>query len=460
MPLIQPLLDCSYPEAARADGVFLYDIEGKRYLDGCSGAVAASIGHGVPEIVEAMQEQASKLAFSYRLQFTNGPAEQLAAELGDAAPGDLDWVFFVNSGSEAMETALKIALQFWEEQDRKDKSGIISRSLSYHGITLGALSMSGHEARRRRFSSLLHDFPIAPPPYCYRCPLGKTYPDCDLACATELETSIRRMGPEHLAAFVAEPIIGAAGGAIVPPDGYFQRVREICDRYDLLLIIDDVMTGVGRTGKMYGIEHWNVVPDIISVGKGLSAGYSPLAATLVSDRVMQTIRDHSGVVMSGHTYSGNPLSCAVGLAVLQYLRDHELVERANRVGVTLGERLRAMAERHPIIGDVRGVGFLWGLELVEDAETHTPYSAEMEISKILRDVAQDLGLLVYPALTGADVRPGDAVMIAPPLTINGHEMDLMFELLEESLNALEEALVASGSVSTALQSEGHEIYGR
>lgn len=460
MPLIQPLLDCSYPEAAWGEGVFLYDTEGTRYLDGCSGAITASIGHGVPEIVEAMREQASRLAFSYRLQFTNGPAEQLTAELGEAAPGDVDWVFFVNSGSEAMETALKIALQFWEEQGQQEKSGIISRKLSYHGITLGALSMSGHEARRRRFDSLLHDFPIAPPPYCYRCPLGKTYPACDLACATEVETLIRRIGPEHLAAFVAEPIIGAAGGAIVPPDGYFQRVREICDRFGLLLVIDDVMTGIGRTGRMYGIDHWDVVPDIISVGKGLSAGYSPLAATLVSDRVMQTIRDHSGVVMSGHTYSANPLSCAVGLAVLQYLREHGLVERAARDGVALGQRIRELAESHPIIGDVRGAGFLWGMELVQDAESHTPYPPEIVASKRLRDTAQDLGLLIYPALSGVDERPGDAVMIAPPLNISAEEMNLMFELLDTSLTAFEEDLALVGSAPSPHPSVEHQVYER
>src|SRR5680860_1194314 len=330
MPLIQPLLDGLYPTVIRGEGVFLFDSTGKRYLDGCSGAVTAGLGHGLSEIVEAMTEQAQRVAFSYRLQFRNEPADRLAELLEELAPGDIRWTFFVNSGSEATETAQKMASQYWTESGRPRKNLVLSRHLSYHGITLGALSMSGHVGRRRLFEPLLSHNAVVVPPHCYRCPLDKTYPTCDLACANSLEHHIMRLGPNRVAAFMAEPVIGAAGGAIVPPPGYFKRIREICDRHAVLFIADEVMTAMGRTGRMFGMEHWDVEPDLVALGKGMSAGYTPLAATLMADRLVQTIRKGSGVIMSGHTYSGNPLSCAVGLAVVRYVLSRSAPPRAPR----------------------------------------------------------------------------------------------------------------------------------
>lgn len=441
--VIKPMIDGSYPEVSRGKGVFLYDAEGKQYLDGCSGAVAAGLGHGVQEIVRAMAAQAEKVAFSYRSQFTNSPAEMLAAELAELAPGDLDWVFFVNSGSEALETALKIAIQHWHEQGQRGKTLVLSRRLSYHGITLGALSMSGHMARRRWFAPLLKELAVVAPSYCYRCPLGKSYPGCSVACADDLEVAIKRAGPERVAAFVAEPIVGAAGGAVPAPLEYFPRIRKICDRYGILFIADEVMTGIGRTGKMFAIEHWGIAPDLVTVGKGLSAGYTPLAATLVSDRVVQAIRRGSGSIMSGHTFSGNPLSCAVGLAVLRYVQEHELVRHAAEAGIQLHRKLLDLQRRHPVIGDVRGAGLMWGLELIADLATRAPFAPERQATALLVERARRNGLLVYPALAGADVAGGDAVMVAPPLTINDAELDLLVELLERAVAEVEAELLAN-----------------
>lgn len=434
--VIKPLLDAVYPEVDYGQGVFLYDAEGKEYLDGCAGAVTACLGHGLPEIVAAMAAQAGRVAFSYRGQFTNRPAETLATELVRLAPGDFDGVFFVNSGSEALETALKIAVQYWHEQGQRGKTLVLARRMSYHGITLGALSMSGHLARRRWFAPLLNELAVVAPPYCYRCPLGKRYPDCALACADDLETAIRRVGPERVAAFVAEPFIGAAGGAVGAPPGYFERIRAICDRHGILLVADEVMTGIGRTGRMFAVEHYGLQPDMIAVGKGLSAGYTPLAATLVHSRVLRALRDGSRQVMSGHTFSANPLSCAVGQAVLSYVQEHNLVPRAAELGVYLKDQLSILQRRHPMVGDVRGAGLLWGLELVADAALRRPFATEQQVTARLVAAAQRHGLLVYPALAGVDVAGGDAVLIAPPLTITRAEIDILLQRLDAALTAV------------------------
>lgn len=435
--LIKPDLAASYPLAAYGQGIYLYDDTGKRYLDGCSGAVTASIGHGVPEIAEAMAEQASKVSFVYRSQFTHDKSERLAQVLSELAPGDLNWAFFVNSGSEATETAMKIAIQYWQEQGVRGKTKVLSRWMSYHGITLGALSLSGHVQRRKRFVPLLQDGPCASPPYCYRCPLGSSPDSCGTRCADELETAILRIGPEHIAAFIAEPVIGASGGAVVPPDDYFPRIREICDRYGILLIADEVMTGLGRTGRMFAMAHWGVVPDIIALGKGMSAGYTPMAAALVSDRIIQTIRDGSGVVMSGHTYSANPLSSAVSLAVIDYVRSHHLVENAEAQGRYLLAGLRELQSRSRCIGDVRGLGLLCGVEFVRDKATKSPFPAARGVTADVIRTAFDMGLLVYSASGGLDGQGGDAIIIAPPLTVTREQIDELLGLLERAIRDVE-----------------------
>ncbi len=442
--LIKPLLGASYPEVAYGKGIYLYDTDGNRYLDGASGAVTANIGHGVPEIIQAMKEQAEKVSFVYRSQFTNRPAEELAEKLSQMAPGDLDYVFFVNSGSEAMETALKIAIQFWQEKGKPEKNRVISRWTSYHGITLGALSMSGHVLRRNRFSSLLADYPVVSPPYCYQCPFYETYPTCGMKCANELETAIQRIGPDKVAAFVFEPIIGAAGGAIVPPEPYYARIKEICDKYGILLIADEVMTGFGRTGKGFAMEHWSVEPDIMALGKGLSGGYTPIGATMVSERIIRTIERGSKVIMSGHTLSGNPQSAAVALAVVDYMNLHQVSDNAADLEPFVEQELHQIASRYPLVGDVRGKGLLWGLEFVSNPDTKECFPIHTFVTERTIKKCFEKGLIVYPAVGGINGNSGDAIIVAPPLTINKEEVKLLLTTLEEAIAEISHDLDQEG----------------
>jgi adenosylmethionine-8-amino-7-oxononanoate aminotransferase len=435
--LIKPLLDKNYPVISHGNGVYLYDVNGKKYLDGSSGAVTASIGHHVQAVIDAMADQASKVSFVYRSQFSSVPAEKLATKLMKIAPGDINWSFFVNSGTEAVETAMKISIQYWQEVGRPDKNQVISRWKSYHGITLGALSLSGHADRRKRFEALLEKSPVVEPPYCYRCPFNLEYPGCGLKCAEDLERAILEIGAEEVAAFVAEPIIGAAAGAISPPDGYYQRIAEICKKYDIHFIADEVMTGMGRTGKMFAMEHWDVTPDIICVGKGMSAGYSPIAATLVSDSIVESILKGSKVIMSGHTYSANPQSSAVALAVLEYIDKQDLVKNSNHIGKYLRDKLMRLKSAFTFIGDVRGKGLLLGLEMVEDKSTKYPFAQEKAVTTRLVELAQKNGLLIYPASAGIEGVGGDAVIIAPPLSISKEEVDELISILERTLKDLQ-----------------------
>lgn len=414
-------------------GCYLYDRDGKKYLDGASGAVTANIGHGVREIVEAMYAQASKISFVYRSQFTNEAAEQLAKKIAMKTKGSLNWSFFVNSGSEATETAIKIAIQYWQEKGFPDKTKILSRWVSYHGITLGALSMSGHSERRIRFTPLLQDFPAINPPYCYRCPYKSEAPECGFPCAYELDTVIRRNGPEKIAAFIAEPIVGAAGGAITPPDGYYGIIKDICDEHQILFIADEVMTGFGRTGTMLALEHWGIEPDIVAFGKGMGAGYAPIAATLVSDSVTEPILQGSKVIMSGHTLSANPQSCAVSYAVLEYLEKNRLFEKVEIKSKYLLRSLRKLQKEYPQIGDIRGKGLLLGLEFVQKATTKESFPRHLQITKKITAAAQKNGLILYPAGAGLDGRTGDAILLAPPLTISTSEIDSLLLLLRKSL---------------------------
>ena len=443
--LIKPILDAKYPVIDYGQGIFLYDKTGKKYLDASSGAVTANIGHGVVEIIEAMHEQAQKVSFVYRSQFTSEPAELLAKKIAELAPDDLNWSFFVNSGSEATETAMKIAIQYWQEKGINTKSKILSRWISYHGITLGALSMSGHPVRRARFAPLLEDCPSIHPPYCYRCPYQLTAPECGFACAKELETTIKRLGAERVAAFIAEPIIGAAGGAITPPDGYYQVIKEICERNQVLFIADEVMTGFGRTGTMLACEHWQVKPDIVALGKGMGAGYAPIAATLVSDAIMAPILKGSKLIMSGHTLSANPQVCAVSLAVIEYLQQNQTFSQVASKGKLLITKLRKLVGQFSFIGDVRGKGLMIGIEFVENRETKRPFSRNLKVTKTLIEMAQENGLLIYPAGSGLDGISGDSIIIAPPLTITINEIDELICLLTKTFTQFENLLQQSST---------------
>ncbi|WP_282067489.1 aspartate aminotransferase family protein [Bacillus pumilus] len=448
--LIKPMLNQHYPVAVKGEGIYLYDRDGKKYLDGSSGAVTASIGHGIREIIDAMTEQAEKVSFTYRSQFTNEPAEELAYELSTLCPGNLNWSFFVGSGSEATETAMKIAIQHWQEQGKAEKNHIISRWMSYHGITLGALSMSGHIARRERFEPLLEKNPVLSPPYSYRSWLPKEEGKQVEWYVQEFKTVIQRIGKERIAAFIAEPIVGAAGAALVPPDGYFEAMKRVCEENDILMIADEVMTGFGRTGKMFAMEHWGVVPDIMVLGKGMSAGYSPIAAAVSADHVIAPILSGSGSVMAGHTYSGNPLSAAVSLAVIRYMKKHQLPERADLSGRYLMNALKDLQTNHFIIGDVRGKGLLIGIEFVADRLSKTPFPAHAQMTHLVVETAKQNGLLVYPASAGEDGVGGAAVMIAPPLSITQQEMDELIQLFEQTITQVEQEVINRGFFPSAM----------
>ncbi|QIZ09604.1 aspartate aminotransferase family protein [Priestia megaterium] len=430
--LIKPILDDSYPVIDYGKGIYLFDMDGKRYLDAASGAVTANIGHGVTEIIEAMNEQAKKVSFVYRSQFTSEAAENLAKKIANMLSGDLNWCFFVNSGSEATETAMKMAIQYWQEKGVQTKTKVLSRWLSYHGITLGALSMSGHTGRRARFVPLLEDFPVINPPYCYRCPYNLEAPNCGYLCAHELETAIKRIGAEQIAAFIAEPVIGAAGGAIAPPKDYFKVIKKICEDYDILFIADEVMTGCGRTGTMLASEQWGINPDIVALGKGMGAGYAPIAAAIATEKVIEPIMAGTKVVMSGHTLSANPQACATALAVLDYLEQNNIIQEVESKGAYLRVQLEGLKPLFTFIGDIRGKGLLLGIEFVQQVESKTPYPRNAHITQRIVSLAKEKGLLVYPAGAGIDGINGDSIIISPPLTITQKEMEELVHLLKET----------------------------
>ncbi|WP_075982010.1 aspartate aminotransferase family protein [Bacillus massilinigeriensis] len=438
--LIKPDLEGVYPKVDYGKGVFLFDVDGNKYLDASSGAITANIGHGVEEIIEAMYNQAKKVSFVYRSQFTSEPAERLANKLSELTKGDLNWSFFVNSGSEATETAMKIAIQYWQERGVHTKTKVLSRWVSYHGITLGSLSMSGHPGRRERFVSLLEEFPVINPPYCYRCPYGLAPDTCGLQCAQELDSVIQRIGSKHIAAFIAEPVIGAAGGAITPPKNYYKEIKEICEKHDILFIADEVMTGCGRTGAMLACEHWGVLPDIVTLGKGMGAGYTAIAATLVSNQVMEPIIKGSKSIMSGHTLSANPQACAVSLAVLEYLEKNNILNKVEEKSSYLREKLEELQNQYPFIGDIRGKGLLLGMEFVQDSHSKMPFSRNLQVTQMIIKIAQRNGLILYPAGAGLDGINGDAVLIAPPLNITFQELDLLVNLLSKAFREFEEKI--------------------
>ncbi len=439
--LIKPILDDKYPSITHGEGIYLYDEKGKKYIDGSSGAVTASIGHGVQEIIDAMAEQSKKVSFVYRSQFTTEAAEQLAKKISEISPGDLNWSFFVNSGSEATETAMKIAIQYWQEKGMKTKNKIISRWMSYHGITMGALAMSGHIQRRELFEPMLENYPSISAPYYYRDAEQRTIEECDDFYAQELEKEILRIGKDHIAAFIAEPIVGAAGGALTPSEGYFEKMKAVCDRYDILFIADEVMTGLGRTGKMFAMEHFNVMPDIIATGKGMSAGYTPMAAAIVSEKVMEPILKGSKVVMSGHTFSANPQSAATCLAVLNYIEKNNIVENSAVNGAYLKEKIHELAEASKIIGDIRGKGLFVGIEFVKDKSTKKSFDRALDVVNRIVRASFEEGLLVYPANAGTDGLTGDAVILSPPLIITKEEVDELVRRFAVALGKVEKEIL-------------------
>ncbi len=433
-----------YPVADRAEGVWIWDTEGRRYLDGSASACVVAIGHGVREVEEAALAQRRRLSFVHGATFMTEACERFAERIAALAPDpDLDKVYFVSSGSEAVETAVKLARQYWIEAGRPGRYKVISRWGSYHGNTLAALSWGGHAGRRRHYDALLLRTPHVEPCYCYRCPYGLDPTACGLVCAEALDRAVRHEGPETVAAFLAEPVVGATLGAVVPPPGYWPRIREICDHHGILLIADEVLTGAGRTGKGMALEHWGVSPDMAVLGKGLASGYAAVGAVLVHRRIHDTIRDGSGAFVHGFTYNQHPVSMAVGDRVLAYLEAHGLVERTARMGRVLFERLEVLREI-PVVGDVRGLGLLAGVEFVADRRTREPLPADLGFAWRVGQEAMARGLLVYPGTGSADGVRGDHVLLAPPLVIGEDEIGFLVSALDEAIRAAAASVGAPG----------------
>lgn len=424
----------AYPMVERAKGVYIYDTDGKKYLDGASGCVVTNIGYGVTEVADAMRETAANISYVHSSTFTSQPQEELANCLAESAPGELNHTYFVSGGTEANETAMSMAIQYQLQRGHKNKYKIIGRTLSYHGSSFGTLSAASNIARRRMFSPLLLPFPLVPAPHCYRCHYGMSYPQCGLQCANALEQVILAEGPENVAAFLSEAIIGTSAGASVPPAGYFPRVREICDRYDVLFIADEVLCGYGRSGRFLALEHWGVEPDLFALGKGLGGGYAPLAAVVAHERVHQVFKENWGKFVHGYTYQGNPVCCSAGLAVYRYLRRENLFEQVSEKGQYLKEGLERLAERHVCIGDVRGKGLLLGLELVKDAAGKESFAKEVQAAEKVKNACLQKGLLLYTGVGGtADIVSRDYLLIAPPYVISHSEMDELLQILDTAL---------------------------
>ena len=424
------------PFAVGGEGVYLYDSAGKRYLDGSGGAAVVSIGHGVREIIDAMSRQAYALPYVHSSQFHTEVEAKLALFLAKKYPGPPQSVrvHFTSGGSEATETAIKIIRQFWLARNQPSRQKLVSRWHGYHGTTLGALAVSGNRQRRRDYQSLLPQVEHVSPCFCYHCWLHMQYPTCELACARELETTIVRSGTEQIAAFFFEPVVGATSGA-PPAPGYLQEIRNICVDNDVLLVADEVMTGAGRTGRYFAVEHWDVVPDLILLGKGLSSGYAPLGAVLVSERVWRAIAEAGLSLEHGFTYQGHPPSLAAALAVQQYLEKHNLVERSRKMGEYLALRLETLRE-HKNVGDIRGKGMLQVVEIVRDRTARLPFPLEQKTSKRVFAELLSRGVVVYPGSGTLDGVAGDHILIAPPFIIEAAGIDHLVKQIDEAIGAV------------------------
>ena len=419
------------PVLEQARGVYMWDKDGKRYLDGSSGAMVCNIGHSNETVLAAMQRQMEKSTFGYRLHFETEASEQLAARLADLMPEGLSKVFFVSGGSEAVESGMKMARQYALATGQESRWKVISRSPSYHGCTLGALAVTGYTTLSAPFAPMMQDMPKVPAPRAYLDGLDPNDPATGEHYANLLEAKILAEGPESVLAFILEPVGGASTGALVPPVGYMERIREICDQYGVLLIMDEVMTGAGRTGTFLGCEHWGTRPDIVVMSKGIGSGYVPLGAMIADERLVDPVLDAGGFA-HGFTYAGNPLACAAGLAVVEEIEAQGLCQNAAEMGDKLIARLHGLMQKHEIIGDVRGKGLLTAFEFMSDRTTKAPLPKAMNAYQRFVDIAYDKGLIVYSRRTRDGVE-GDHILVCPPLIVNDAHLDEIIEALDASL---------------------------
>lgn len=429
--LRRPLVD-------RADGIYLWDQNGNRFIDGSSGAMVVNIGHGNRHVIDTMKRQMDKVTFAYRLHFENEPAEELACRIAGYMPDGMDKVFFVSGGSEAVESCLKLARQYAVAIGQKQRWKVISRFPSYHGGTLGALAVTGYAALTDPFTAMMKEMPKIPAPTAYLDRDNFSMEERGLRYADKLEEAIIAEGPESVLAFIMEPVGGASTGALVAPDSYYGRIREICDHYGVLLIHDEVMSGVGRTGKFLGGDHWNCKPDLIALSKGFGSGYSPLGAMVAPSRIVQPVLDAGGF-QHGYTYAGNPLACAAGGAVLDEIERLDLVDNAAGMGDRLKGELATLSERFPFIGDVRGKGLLLAAEFVEDITTMKPLPKGKNAFQRVIDIAYDKGLIIYSRRTRGGV-DGDHFLVCPPMIVTGEQIGEIVAILGDTLQDLADEL--------------------
>lgn len=422
------------PAATSAQGCYIYDKSGKSYLDGSGGAAVSCLGHGDPDIISAIKSQADQLSFAHTGFFTSEPAEELTELLIKHAPGDLDRVYLVSGGSEATEAAIKLARQFHIENGEPERKNLIARKQSYHGNTLGALAAGGNEWRRKQFSPLLINVSHISP--CYEYILREeteTAYEYGQRMAQELEDEILRLGPKSVMAFMAEPVVGATLGAVPAVDGYFQKIRKICDQYGVLLILDEVMCGMGRTGYLYACNADNIAPDILCIAKGLGAGYQPIGAMLCTSHIYECIEHGSGLFQHGHTYLGHPVAAAAANAVIKKLINNDLVSRSAEKGKKLSNMLESKFSQHPNVGDIRGRGLFQGIEFVEDRETKKSLDPDLKFATKLKMNAFEAGLICYPMSGTRDGQNGDHVLLAPPFIIEDSQIDELIEKLDSAI---------------------------
>jgi adenosylmethionine-8-amino-7-oxononanoate aminotransferase len=425
----------SFPVAVRGEGCWIFTSDGRRYLDASGQAAVVSIGHGVPEIGRAMAEQSNQIAFAHTTQFHSVPAEKLAARLLALAPRNFQGggrVYFTSGGSEATETAIKLVRQFFLETKQASRYQVISRKQSYHGSTLGAMSVSGNVARRAPYAPMIPEWGHVAPCFCYHCPFDKIFPQCHLACADDLDTFFRANDASSAAAFIFEPVVGATLGAAAAVDGYAARIAEICRKHGILLVADEVMSGMGRTGTSFAIQHWGVQPDIILTGKGIASGYAPLGAVLVAPHVVEAFEKGTATFMHGFTYQSHPVATAAGNAVFDYLETHKLFDRVSPAGEVLRRALSAF-ENHPHVGEIRGLGLLLAVEFVKEKSTREPFPKEAGIAEKIRQAALEKNVLTYPSQGCVEGSRGDHVLLAPPFIITPQECQLIADALQYAL---------------------------
>lgn len=424
------------PIAAGGEGAYLFDREGRRYLDASGGAAVCCLGHGHRAVINAIQTQAGRLAYAHTSFFSSEPAEALADYLVQASSHAFARAYFVSGGSEGIEAALKLARQYFLETGEPGRELFIGRRQSYHGNTLGALAVGGNAWRRAQFAPLLMHVEHIAPCYAYRDRKeGESETDYGTRVANELEETLQRVGPRRVIAFVAETVVGATLGAVPAVAGYFKRIREVCDRYGILLILDEVMCGMGRTGALFAYEHEGIVPDMMVVAKGLGGGYQPIGATLVSKKIFDAVRDGSGFFQHGHTYLGHPIACAAALAVQHTIRDEHLLNNVTVRGNALQAALTMTFREHPHVGDVRGRGLFIGVELVKDRATKATFDPALKLFQRVKRQAMALGLLCYPMGGTVDGRHGDHILLAPPYIIDGSHVAEIVDKLSQAIDA-------------------------